>query len=69
MEVNTSQLLERIRKTKETIKSLFIKKTSFSAKTELKLSAFKWLGLIFILGFVCIVLLMPDDIPVQFTET
>lgn len=68
MEVNSSQLLERIRKTKETIKSLFIKKTSFSAKTELKLSAFKWLGLISILVFVCIVLLMPDDIPVQFTE-
>lgn len=52
----------------EKIKGLFIKKTSFSSKTELNLSNLKYLAIGFILLFECIVLLVPDNPPVQFTE-
>ncbi|WP_415061577.1 TrbI/VirB10 family protein [Bdellovibrio sp.] len=50
------------------LRRLFVRKTSFSSKTELRISSFKWLGLTFVLVFVCVVLLMPNEVPVQFIE-
>lgn len=52
----------------EKLKSLFIKKSEFSSKTELNLSSFKWLGIVGIIVFISVVLLMPSDIPVEFSE-
>lgn len=52
----------------ERLKSLFFRKSEFSSKKELNLSSFKWLGIISILVFISIVLLMPDEVPVQFTQ-
>lgn len=68
MEVKVSQLSTLLATMKERLKGLFVKKTSFSQKTELKISSFKWMGLVFVLVFVCVVLLMPDEVPIQFTE-
>lgn len=65
MEVKTSS---KIQLGIQKLKNLFVKKAAFSSKTELKISSFKWLGLAFILMFVCVVLLMPDDVPIQFSE-
>lgn len=52
----------------EKLKRLFVKETPFSQKKELNLSSFKWLGLVAVLVFVCTILLMPSDVPVQFSE-
>ena len=52
----------------EKLRQFFVKETPFSQKKELKLSAFKWLGLVAVLVFVCVVLLLPDEVPVQFSE-
>ncbi|MBV2169293.1 MAG: TrbI/VirB10 family protein [Bdellovibrio sp.] len=68
MEVKVLQFSIFLATVKERIKGLFVKKISFSQKTELKISSFKWMGLIFVLVFVCVVLLMPDEVPIQFSE-
>lgn len=68
MEVKAFQVSTLLATMKERFKGLFVKKTSFSQKTELKISSFKWMGLVFVLVFVCVVLLMPDEVPIQFTE-
>ncbi len=52
----------------KTVKGFFVKETSFSQKKELKLTSFKWLALVALLVFVIIVLVMPDEVPVQFSE-
>lgn len=52
----------------EKAKGLFIKQTPFSEKKELNLSSFKWLALAAVLVFVSVVLIMPDEVPVQFSE-
>lgn len=49
-------------------RGLFTKKVQFSSKNELNLSNLRYLAMGFILLFVCIVLLMPNESPVQFTE-
>lgn len=68
MEVNLSKMSSIGQKFREQFKGFFIRKTAFSKKTELKLSSFKWMGIIFVLVFICVVMLMPEEIPVQFTE-
>ena len=50
------------------LKRFFVKESPFSQKKELNLSSFKWLGIVAVLVFVCVVLLMPDEVPVQFSE-
>lgn len=52
----------------EKLKGLFIKKSDFSSKTELNLSSFKWLGITGIIVFISVVLLMPNDVPVEFSQ-
>ncbi len=52
----------------EKLKSFFIKKSDFSSKTELNLSSFKWLGITGIIVFISVVLLMPNDVPVEFSQ-
>jgi hypothetical protein len=68
MEVKVFQLSTLLATMKEHLKGLFVKKAAFSQKTELKISSFKWMGLVFVLVFVCVVLLMPDEVPIQFAE-
>lgn len=55
-------------KSKTKIKELFVRKMPFSGKKEVNLAALKWMGLSFIIVFVGVVLLMPTDIPVEFSE-
>lgn len=50
------------------IQKKFIKKTSLSQKRELNYSSFKWGFLIFIVLFVGYVLLMPDEVKLEFTQ-
>ena len=50
------------------VKGFFVKENSFSQKKELKLASFKWLALVALLVFVTIVLVMPDEVPIQFSE-
>ncbi|MGZ3806296.1 MAG: TrbI/VirB10 family protein [Pseudobdellovibrionaceae bacterium] len=68
MELKAPQISALLATLKERVKGLFVKKISFSQKTELKISSFKWMGLIFVLVFVCVTLLMPDEVPIQFSE-
>lgn len=68
MEVILEKISSRLRYLKEQFKGFFIKKTSFSKKVELKLSSLKWMVIVFLLVFFCVVMLMPDEVPVQFTE-
>lgn len=50
------------------LKELFVKKDSFSSKAEVKLASFKWLAIVFLLIFIAVVLLLPNEVPVQFIE-
>lgn len=50
------------------IQKKFIKKSSFSQKRELNFSSFKWGFLIFIVLFIGYVLLMPDEVKLEFTQ-
>lgn len=52
----------------DSIRSIFLKKMPFSSKKEINTSALKWIGISFLVVFVGVVLLMPTDIPVQFSE-
>lgn len=52
----------------ESVKGVFLKKMPFSSKKEINTPALKWIAISFLVVFVAVVLLMPNDIPVQFSE-
>jgi len=68
MEIGTGKVKGLIHEMRNWLKERFVKTTSFSKKAELKISSFKWMGVVFIFVFICVVLLMPTEVPVQFTE-
>ncbi|MGZ3772735.1 MAG: TrbI/VirB10 family protein [Pseudobdellovibrionaceae bacterium] len=67
MEVNSGEISAGINKVKDWFKGLFFKKTLVSKKIELNLSSIKWMGIILTLVFICVIMLLPEDVPVQFT--
>lgn len=50
------------------VKGIFVSKSNFSSKTELNIAALKWFSIAGIVIFVSTVLLLPDEIPTQFSE-
>lgn len=48
--------------------SVFIRKNSISQKGDVNFKAFKTLGLASVFVFVGVVFLLPDDVPMEFTE-
>lgn len=70
MEVNPKfrQVLEACTRLKKKLVGRFIKKSEISKKTELNLKSLRILGISFIFIFVGVVMIMPSEAPVEFTE-
>jgi hypothetical protein len=64
MDQSQSGILSRIKN----LKQIFFKKSSISAKSEIQLGKVKAAGIAFFLIFISIVLLLPDESTVQFSE-
>lgn len=53
---------------KAKIRAVFIREISVSEKSDVNFKAFKTLGLASVFVFVGVVFLLPDDVPLEFTE-
>ena len=70
MEVKESKLSfnERMKILKTKVIHVFIKKKEVSSKTELNTKSLKIIGITFILIFITVAMLMPNEQPVEFLE-
>lgn len=70
MEVNEQKISfqERLKNLKTKCISLFVKKKNVSSKTELNTKSLKIIGLCFVLIFITVALLMPNEQPIEFVE-
>lgn len=49
-------------------KNIFVSRSDLSSKAELNISSLKWFGIAAVVVFVTTVLLLPNEVPVQFSE-
>ncbi len=49
-------------------KNIFVSRSGYSSKAELNISSLKWFSVAVVVVFVATVLLLPDEVPIQFSE-